>query len=98
MNYKQIYNTFQNVLFAHKYLLQGRTFPYLVQSSLIILGNIATAFMLTYLPALAIHLLRGSYPSPLKITWQLGGFTAVLCLITVAYKRVGKHKQHANQQ
>ena len=87
LDIKQRRNTFYNVLFAHKYLLRGRLGVYLLQSSISILGNITSTFMLTYLPALAIRLLSGTSFKITNIVLQLCGFTTALCLITVAYKR-----------
>lgn len=81
------YSTFQNVVFSHRYLLQGGGACYFLQASLSVLGSIAAAFMLTYLPSLAIRILADG-AGLLTIVLELGSFMAVLCLVTIFYKRV----------
>ncbi len=84
---KYNHSTLQNVLFSHNYLLRGHRIKYGVAAVAVIVGSVASSFMLTTLPAFTIALL-GSGMVLSEFLMRFSTFLVLLCSISVIHKRI----------
>lgn len=84
---KKNYSVFTNIKFTHKYILQEYNRKYWISAVVVILANIFTTFMLTFLSSYSVNLLIEE-SSITQILLKLTGYCLIMYSTIILYKRL----------